>query len=262
RIFYKQVVYKRTKDGWRMPFDSNRMRGYKAVNDLIDADSGKVVVEAGKKLTVRQARQLAEKGLKALRVSDEELIGHYIAEDLVNPKTGEIYVEAGEEITEKNLKILNEAGYKELPVLDIDHVNVGAYIRNTLSVDKNMTREDALFDIYRVMRPGEPTTVDTAESMFNSLFFDSERYDLSAVGRVKMNMRLELDAPDTMRVLRKEDIVAVIRTLVDLRDGKGEIDDIDHLGNRRVRSVGELMENQYRIGLLRMERAIKERMSS
>ena len=125
-----------------------------------------------------------------------------------------------------------------------------------------MTREDALFDIYRVMRPGEPPTVDTAEAMFNSLFFDCERYDLSAVGRVKMNMRLELDAPDTMRVLRKEDIVAVIRTLVDLRDGKGEIDDIDHLGNRRVRSVGELMENQYRIGLLRMERAIKERMSS
>ena len=171
-------------------------------------------------------------------------------------------MEAGEEITEKNLKVLIEAGYKELPLLDIDHVNVGAYIRNTLAVDKNMTREDALFDIYRVMRPGEPPTVDTAEAMFRSLFFDSERYDLSAVGRVKMNMRLDLDAPDTMRVLRKEDILAVIKTLVDLRDGKGEIDDIDNLGNRRVRSVGELMENQYRIGLLRMERAIKERMSS
>ncbi len=125
-----------------------------------------------------------------------------------------------------------------------------------------MTREDALFDIYRVMRPGEPPTLDTAQAMFHSLFFDPERYDLSAVGRVKMNMRLDLDAPDTMRVLRKDDIVSVIRTLVDLRDGKGEIDDIDHLGNRRVRSVGELMENQYRIGLLRMERAIKERMSS
>src|SRR5688500_461425 len=260
--FYKKIVYKRAKEGWRVPFDANRMRGYKAVNDLVDADSGKVVVEAGKKLTVRQARQLAEKGLKALRVTDEELVGHYIAEDIVNPKTGEIYVEAGEELTEKNLKVLNEAGYKELPLLDIDHVNVGAYIRNTLAVDKNMTREDALFDVYRVMRPGEPPTVDTAEAMFNSLFFDPERYDLSAVGRVKMNMRLELDAPDTMRVLRKDDIVSVIKTLVDLRDGKGEIDDIDHLGNRRVRSVGELMENQYRIGLLRMERAIKERMSS
>src|ERR1700716_4310619 len=260
--FFRQGHYKRHKDCWRVPFDANRVRGYKAINDLVDADNGKVVLEAGKKLTVRQARQLAEKGLKALRMTDQELVGHYIGEDLVNPKTGEIHVEAGEEITEKNLKMLNEAGYKELPLLDIDHVNVGAYIRNTLTVDKNMTREDALFDVYRVMRPGEPPTVDTAESMFKSLFFDGERYDLSAVGRVKMNMRLDLDAPDTLRVLRKEDILSVVRTLVDLRDGKGEIDDIDHLGNRRVRSVGELMENQYRIGLLRMERAIKERMSS
>ena len=260
--FYREVTYKRQKDGWRVPFDANRFRGYKAINDLVDADSGKVVLEAGKKLTVRQARQLGEKGLKALRMTDQELVGQYIGEDIVNLKTGEIFAEAGEEISEKNLKTLNEAGYKELPLLDIDHVNVGAYIRNTLNVDKNITREDALFDIYRVMRPGEPPTLDTAQNMFQSLFFDSERYDLSAVGRVKMNMRLDLDAPDTVRVLRKEDIIAVIRTLVDLRDGKGEIDDIDHLGNRRVRSVGELMENQYRIGLLRMERAIKERMSS
>src|ERR1700677_4330528 len=274
--FYKQVPYKRAKDGWRVPFDANRLRGYKAIKDLVDADTGKVILEAGKKLTVRQARQLAEKGLKALRLTDQELIGHYIAEDLVNTKTGEIYAEAGEEITgterkdgevdinvgKKPLKSLVDFGYKGLPLLNIDHVNVGAYIRNTLAIDKNMTREDALFDIYRVMRPGEPPTIDTAQSMFQSLFFDSERYDLSAVGRVKMNMRLDLTAPDTMRLLRKDDIIAVIKTLVDLRDGKGEIDDIDHLGNRRVRSVGELMENQYRIGLLRMERAIKERMSS
>jgi DNA-directed RNA polymerase subunit beta len=262
RTFYKHVVYKRAKEGWRVPFDANRLRGYKAINDLVDADTGRVVVEAGKKITVRHARQLSEKGLKALRMADEELVGHYIAEDLVNPKTGEIYAEAGEEITEKTLKVINEAGLKELPVLDIDHVNIGAYIRNTLMVDKNSSREEALFDVYRVMRPGEPPTLDTAQAMFQSLFFDSERYDLSAVGRVKMNMRLDLDAEDTVRILRKEDIIAVIRTLVDLRDGKGEIDDIDHLGNRRVRSVGELMENQYRIGLLRMERAIKERMSS
>src|SRR5437867_4015584 len=260
--FYRKVPYKRQKDGWRVPFDANRFRGYKASNDVVDADSGKVVLEAGKKLTVRQARQLGEKGLKALRMTDQELVGQYIGEDIVNLKTGEIFAEAGEEISEKNLKTLNEAGYKELPLLDIDHVNVGAYIRNTLNVDKNMTREDALFDVYRVMRPGEPPTIDTAQAMFQSLFFDSERYDLSAVGRVKMNMRLDLTAEDTVRVLRKEDILAVIRTLVDLRDGKGDIDDIDHLGNRRVRSVGELMENQYRIGLLRMERAIKERMSS
>ncbi|QOZ08949.1 DNA-directed RNA polymerase subunit beta [Bradyrhizobium sp. CCBAU 51765] len=260
--FYKKILYKRTKEGWRVPFDANRFRGYSTVNDLIDADTGKVVLEAGKKLTVRAARQLQEKGLKALRMADEELVGNYVAEDLVNPKTGEIHAEAGEEITDKLMKALNEQGYKELPLLDIDHVNVGPYIRNTLSADKNMTREDALFDIYRVMRPGEPPTLESAQAMFQSLFFDAERYDLSAVGRVKMNMRLDLDAPDTQRTLRKEDILSVIKTLVDLRDGKGEIDDIDHLGNRRVRSVGELMENQYRIGLLRMERAIKERMSS
>ena len=147
-------------------------------------------------------------------------------------------------------------------MLDIDHVTVGPYIRNTLAIDKASSREDALFDIYRVMRPGEPPILETAEAMFNSLFFDAERYDLSAVGRVKMNMRLDLDAEDTVRTLRREDILAVTKALVDLRDGKGEIDDIDHLGNRRVRSVGELMENQYRLGLLRMERAIKERMSS
>ena len=147
-------------------------------------------------------------------------------------------------------------------MLDIDDVTVGAYIRNTLRVDKNTAREDALFDIYRVMRPGEPPTVEAAEAMFKSLFFDGERYDLSSVGRVKMNMRLELDCPDDVRILRKEDVLAVLQTLVGLRDGRGEIDDIDNLGNRRVRSVGELLENQYRVGLLRMERAIKERMSS
>jgi DNA-directed RNA polymerase subunit beta len=147
-------------------------------------------------------------------------------------------------------------------VLNIDGINVGPYMRNTLNVDKNHSREQALIDIYRVMRPGEPPTLDTAETLFGQLFFDPERYDLSAVGRVKMNMRMGLDAPDTMRVLRKEDILAILKALVELRDGRGEIDDIDNLGNRRVRSVGELMENQFRVGLLRMERAIKERMSA
>jgi DNA-directed RNA polymerase subunit beta len=260
--FYNRLVYTRDKDGWRIPFDAERMKGFKANTDLIDAKTGKVVLEAGKKLTVRSARQLAEKGLKNLRQSDEDLVGQYVAEDLVNPQTGEIFAEAGDEISDKSLKVMIEAGFDEIPVLDIDHVNIGPYIRNTLAVDKNSSREEALFDIYRVMRPGEPPTLDTAEAMFHSLFFDAERYDLSAVGRVKMNMRLDLDAPDTQRTLRREDMLAVTKALVDLRDGKGEIDDIDHLGNRRVRSVGELMENQYRLGLLRMERAIKERMSS
>ncbi|MBJ6124953.1 DNA-directed RNA polymerase subunit beta [Microvirga splendida] len=260
--FYNRITYTRDGDAWFVPFDAERMKGFKASVDLIDAASGEVVLEAGKKLTARAARQLAEKGLKNLRATDEDLYGQYIGEDLVNPQTGEIYAEAGDEITEKLLKGLGEAGFTEIPVLDIDHVTVGPYIRNTLAIDKANSREDALFDIYRVMRPGEPPILDTAEAMFNSLFFDAERYDLSAVGRVKMNMRLDLDAEDTVRTLRREDILAVTKALVDLRDGKGEIDDIDHLGNRRVRSVGELMENQYRLGLLRMERAIKERMSS
>ncbi len=260
--FYNTVTYVREGEGWRLPFDPERMKGMKASVDVIDADSGEVVLEAGKKLTVRAAKLLVEKGVKFIKAQNVDLHGQYIAADLYNPATGEIFAEAGEEITAKSLPALIEAGFAELPVLDIDHVNIGPYIRNTLAVDKNSSREDALFDIYRVMRPGEPPTLETAEAMFHSLFFDPERYDLSAVGRVKMNMRLDLDAPDTMRVLRKADIIAVVRALVDLRDGRGEIDDIDHLGNRRVRSVGELMENQYRLGLLRMERAIKERMSS
>jgi DNA-directed RNA polymerase subunit beta len=262
RTFYKTVIYERRGDSWRLPFDAERMKGMKATADLIDADTNEVVLETGKKLTVRTARQLVEKGLKFIKAQDADLFGQYIATDLFNPSTGEIFAEAGDEITVKTLPVLIEAGFEELPILDIDHINIGPYIRNTLAVDKNSSREEALFDIYRVMRPGEPPTLDTAEAMFHSLFFDPERYDLSAVGRVKMNMRLDLDAPDTMRALRKDDILAVVRALVDLRDGRGEIDDIDHLGNRRVRSVGELMENQYRLGLLRMERAIKERMSS
>jgi len=260
--FYDKITYKRAGDHWRIPFNVERFKGLKAVGDLVDADTGEVVVEAGKKITARQAKQLGEKGLKAIKATDEDLLGNYLAEDIVNYATGEIFLEAGDEIDDKTLKVLLSTGEDEIQILDIDHVNIGAYIRNTLAVDKNESRQDALFDIYRVMRPGEPPTLETAEAMFNSLFFDSERYDLSAVGRVKMNMRLELDAEDTVRVLRKEDILAVVKTLVELRDGKGEIDDIDNLGNRRVRSVGELMENQYRVGLLRMERAIKERMSS
>ncbi|KAF0125492.1 MAG: rpoB, partial [Methylocystaceae bacterium] len=233
--FYKTILYTQDGENWRMPFDAERIKGVKAVADMVDADTGQVILEAGKKLAVRAARQLAEKGVKAIRVAPEELYGQYLAQDLFDPATGEIFAEAGEEITVKTLPLLIEKGFDELPVLDIDHINIGPYIRNTLAVDKNSIREEALFDIYRVMRPGEPPTMDTAENMFHSLFFDPERYDLSAVGRVKMNMRLDLDAPDTTRTLRREDILAVVKALVDLRDGRGEIDDIDHLGNRRVR---------------------------
>ncbi|MEQ9472221.1 MAG: DNA-directed RNA polymerase subunit beta [Roseitalea porphyridii] len=260
--YYNFVTYERDGETWRIPFSAERLKGQKPTTDLVDADSGEIVIEAGKKVTARAVKQLEEKGVKALKATDEDLYGSYLAEDIVNPETGEIYLEAGDEIDEKTLKVLIESGQTSFPILDIDHVNVGPYIRNTLAADKNESRQDALFDIYRVMRPGEPPTMETAEAMFHSLFFDSERYDLSAVGRVKMNMRLGLDADDTVRVVRKDDIIEVVRTLIDLRDGKGEVDDIDNLGNRRVRSVGELMENQYRVGLLRMERAIKERMSS
>ncbi|MCP5368059.1 MAG: DNA-directed RNA polymerase subunit beta, partial [Hyphomicrobiales bacterium] len=260
--FYNQVVYTRTKNGWKTEFNADRMRGIKLTSDLINAKTGKVVAEAGKKLTPRLLKQLAEKGLKDQLVTDTDLIGRYIGMDIINEQTGEIYCEAGGEITEAILEKLAEAKVDEIVTLSIDHINVGPYIRNTLAVDKNTTREEALIDIYRVMRPGEPPTLETAEALFNGLFFDAERYDLSAVGRVKMNARLGFETADTLRTLRREDILAVVKTLVELKDGRGEIDDIDHLGNRRVRSVGELMENQYRVGLLRMERAIRERMSS
>jgi DNA-directed RNA polymerase subunit beta len=260
--FYDTITYTASKKGWKTGFDADRMRGHKLAADLIDAKSGKPVADAGTKLTPRAIKKLVEDGVKEILISDEEIIGRYIAEDIINENTGEIFAEAGDEITAELLESLNEAAVKSLPTLSIDHVNVGAYIRNTLAGDKNANREEALIDIYRVMRPGEPPTLETAEALFKGLFFDNERYDLSSVGRVKMNSRLGLKTDDQVRTLRKQDILSILKVLVELKDGRGEIDDIDHLGNRRVRSVGELMENQYRIGLLRMERAIRERMSS
>ena len=262
--YYNSISYKRDKKkgGWTLPFNPEDYRGAKLVDDLVDAKTGEVAAPAGRKLTKRGAKKLADDGLKAVLISDESLASRFAAEDIVNYETGEIYAEAGDELTPESIEALTEAGITELSVLNIDHINVGPYLRNTLAADKNEGRDGALVDIYRVMRPGEPPTPEAAEDLFNSLFFDQERYDLSAVGRVKMNIRLNLDADDELRVLRKEDILAVVDTLVKLKDGIGSVDDIDNLGNRRVRSVGELMENQYRIGLLRMERAIKERMSS
>jgi DNA-directed RNA polymerase subunit beta len=272
--YYDTVGYKLKKNkGWITKFFPERIRGTRPIFDIVDAKSGKVIAEAGKKVTPRAVKQLIDDGkVTEILVPFDELVGKFVAKDIINEETGEIWVEAGDELTwelDKDdavkgglLKRLMDEGVNEIPVLDIDNVNVGPYMRNTLVSDKNWNRDTALMDIYRVMRPGEPPTVDAALALFEMLFFDSERYDLSAVGRVKMNMRLDLDAPDTHRTLRREDIVECIRAIVDLRDGRGEVDDIDHLGNRRVRSVGELMENQYRVGLLRMERAIKERMSS
>ncbi|MEE2818938.1 MAG: DNA-directed RNA polymerase subunit beta, partial [Pseudomonadota bacterium] len=272
--YYDTVTFKLDKSrGWVTPFFPERVRGTRPTYDLVDAATGEIICEAGKKVTPRAVKKMIDEGsITELLVPFEQIVGKFVAKDLINEENGAIYVEAGDELTLEydkdgeiiggTVKELLDAGVTEIPVLDIDNVNVGPYMRNTMAMDKNMGRDTALMDIYRVMRPGEPPTVEAASALFDTLFFDSERYDLSAVGRVKMNMRLALDAEDTQRTLRKEDIVSCIKALVELRDGKGDIDDIDHLGNRRVRSVGELMENQYRVGLLRMERAIKERMSS
>src|ERR1700727_1308142 len=259
--FYGKVVFDHTPKGWARPFDPDAFRGVKLLEPLIDAATGEVVAEAEAMRTARQARRIAE-NTKEVLVGRADLLGRYMAEDLVNAETGEIYAEAGEELAEARLAALEEAGITSLPTLAVDQSN-GPWIRNTLAVDKNTNRDDALIDIYRVMRPGEPPTPETAEALFRGLFFDSDRYDLSAVGRVKMNMRLGFtDVADTVRVLRKDDLLRTVKILCELKDGRGQIDDIDNLGNRRVRSVGELMENQYRIGLLRMERAIRERMGS
>ncbi|MGZ3304610.1 MAG: DNA-directed RNA polymerase subunit beta, partial [Asticcacaulis sp.] len=260
--FYDVVPYEKKEAGWVTPYKPERWRGVKPESDLINADTGEVIAQAGVKISARTAKKLADGGVKSLLLSPDALVGKYLARDEVNFETGEIYAEAGDELDAAAVKVLEEKGFDRVDVLDIDHVTVGPYMRSTLRIDKNSSREDALFDIYRVMRPGEPPTIEAAEAMFNSLFFDLERYDLSSVGRVKMNMRLEQQVADDVRVLRKDDILTILKILVGLRDGRGEIDDIDNLGNRRVRSVGELLENQYRVGLLRMERAIKERMSS
>ncbi|MFN9251029.1 MAG: DNA-directed RNA polymerase subunit beta, partial [Brevundimonas sp.] len=262
RTFYETVPYEKRRDTWVTPYKAERWRGVKPEFDLVDADTGEVIAPAGQKISARTAKKLGET-VKSLSLAADALLGKYLAADAVNVQTGEIYAEAGDELDQATINVLEENGFSTIDVLDIDHVTVGAYMRNTLRVDKNAGREDALFDVYRVMRPGEPPTPEAADSMFKSLFFDAERYDLSAVGRVKMNMRLETpEVGDEVRVLRKDDVLKVLQILVGLKDGRGEIDDIDNLGNRRVRSVGELLENQYRVGLLRMERAIKERMSS
>ena len=259
-VFYGQVVFTRTAKGWARPFDPEAFRGVKLLEALVDAQTGEVVAEAEAKLSSRAAKKIAEKTREVL-VGRTDLLGRFIAVDLVNEHSGEIYGEAGEELAEARLTALEDAGITVLPTLAVDQ-STGPWIRNTLAVDKNNNRDDALIDIYRVMRPGEPPTPETAEALFRGLFFDGDRYDLSAVGRVKMNMRLGINAEDTVRVLRKEDVLKTVKTMCDLKDGRGSIDDIDNLGNRRVRSVGELMENQYRLGLLRMERAIRERMGS
>ena len=263
--FYETETYIAEKKNWKMKFEPSRMKGVKFDFALVNAANGETVWEAGKKLTPRSAQKLADEGLEYFVVDKEQMYGKFLAKNIVVAKTGEILAEAGDEINEELLKVLTDNKIKSIDVLYIDGLNVGPYIRNTLAADKNSNRQEALFDVYRVMRPGEPATYEAADELFKQLFFDEERYDLSAVGRVKINASLHIskeEAPDSCRVVRKDDILRIVKKLVDIRDGKGQVDDIDHLGNRRVKSVGELMENQYRMGLLRMERAIRERMTA
>ena len=264
--FYQTINWNRaaTADGggWKIPYFAEQWRGQKPTFDIVDGSSGEVIFAAGTKISPRAANKAEKEGLKDLLIPTEEIFGRYAAHDVINEATGRIYIECGDEVGPDNLAALDAAGIDHLALLDIDHVTTGPWIRNTLKADKAEDRDHALADIYRVMRPGEPPTRETAEALFAGLFFDADRYDLSAVGRVKLNMRLGLDCEDTITTLRTDDIMAVVKELVNLKDGKGEVDDIDNLGNRRVRSVGELLENQYRVGLLRMERAVKERMSS
>jgi DNA-directed RNA polymerase subunit beta len=254
--FYSRSTYRIAKNGWTTAFKADQWKGVKVMFDIVDASNNQVIKDAriGEKFPARLAKKLETDGLSDILVPSDVLVGKFIAEDIVSMETGEIFAEAGDEIDDAMIAKFKELGIDEIQTLDIDGVNRGPWIRNTLKLDKNFSKDSALFDIYRVMRPGEPPTPENSAALFNGLFFDLERYDLSSVGRVKTNARLNLET--------SEDILEVLKTLVDLRDGRGEVDDIDNLGNRRVRSVGELMENQYRVGLLRMERAIKERMSS
>ena len=267
-LFYTNSIYRLDKAGWITGFRADAWKGVKPEFDLVDAKTNKPVAEAGKKITALKAKRIAEANTDEILVPSDALVGKFLARDVVNTETGEIFGEAGDMLEEEMLAEMREYGIDTIEVLDIDASGRGPWLRNTLKADKNETRFEALSDIYRVMRPGEPPTQEAADALFGQLFFDPERYDLSAVGRVKMNMRLNVGVPgyeaaaDDMRVLRHEDIIGVMKVILDLKDGKGEVDDIDNLGNRRVRSVGELMENNYRIGLVRMERAIKERMGS
>ena len=263
KSFYSVMQYSFLKgDQWKCPLNPSRFKGIKISKDIIDAKTGDVIIAADSKITPRQLQLLEAEQDREIVAHESDLIGSYVASDLFNTDTGELLLEAGDEITPEALTQVHALGIKSLSVLCIDHVNVGPYVRNTLAADKNRNRIDALVDIYRVLRPGEPPTLEGADALFWSLFFDGEKYDLSPVGRLKMNARIGFESSDEPGTLRKKDIIQILRVLVELKDGRGEIDDIDHLGNRRVRSVGELLENQYRIGLLRMERSIRERMGS
>lgn len=237
-----------------------RLRGETAMFDIKDA-KGKMIVEEGRRITVRHIKELEKLGLKQLEVPNNYVIGKAFAEDIVEKKTGEVLVNANDEVTADRLKKLIEAGVKHFKTIYTNDLDHGPYISDTLRIDPTKNRMEALVEIYRMMRPGEPPTAESASAMFDNLFFNAERYDLSEVGRMKFNCRLERDTDEGSGVLTKDDIVDVMKMLIEIRNGRGEVDDIDHLGNRRVRSVGEMTENQFRVGLVRVERAVRERLS-
>jgi len=241
--------------------DIDRLPDLRAVRDVKDPETGKVLVQKNRKFNRRAIERFKELDLKYLPVQKEEILGKVAAHDVIDESTGEILMECNEELTEEKIELLRKHGIEELEVLYIDGLNVGPWLRDTLSDDKVSSPEEALLEIYSRMRPGDPPTLESAQKLFTNLFFNPERYDLSRVGRLKLNYKFGINEPLESGVLTKKDILETVRYLLRLRDGQGDVDDIDHLGNRRVRSVGELLENQYRVGLVRMERAIKERMS-
>lgn len=262
-LFYDVVEYGQVDNGWKVPFDVTHFKGTRVKHDLVNADTGEVVLKQNDKVTPRLANKLTQDGgLKNYLADVDAIFGRYLAYDIIDDSNGIVLVEAGDEITEDNIDLISQNCAGMIPTLNIDNIYKGSHIRDTFVVDKNNSREEALLDIYRVMRPGEPVTLEATEELLEGLFFDPERYDLSDVGRVKINAKFQLDCSDEVRTLRRQDMVEALRYLLNLRDGRGQVDDIDHLGNRRVRSVGELMENQYRLGLVRMQRAVKERMSA
>jgi len=235
--------------------------GQRAARDIRHPQSDEILVKKNRKFTKLAIKKLRDSNLDRLPVDATELIGKVAASDVIDENTGEVLLQCNEEVTESKLEELRENGIASFKVLFIDNLNVGPFLRDTLIADKLQTSDEAVLEIYRRLRPGDPPTLETAQNLFQNLFFNPERYDLSKVGRLKLNYKFKLDESLETQVLTKRDILESVRYLIDLKNGKGTIDDIDHLGNRRVRAVGELMENQYRIGLVRMERAIKERMS-
>ncbi len=249
------------KDEYEKSVELSLLPGQRATRDIKNAKTGEVIVKKNSKFTRGAIKKLEAAKIKTLPLDAEELITKISARDVVDESTGEVILECNEEVTIEKVEMLRDRGIMQFPVLFIDNLNVGPYLRDTLMNDKVASPEEAIMEIYRRLRPGDPPTVETATNLFINLFFNPERYDLSKVGRLKLNHKFGLEEPLEQAVVTKKDILEVVRYLIDLKNDKGRIDDIDHLGNRRVRAVGELLENQYRIGLVRMERAIKERMS-